>query len=351
MHGRFPIHAVITVLEYCVEAVAIVAERLGLPGTNPKAVICARNKGRTRSCLQKAGVPTPRFGHALSYEDACKVACDVGYPLVMKPSHGVASFFASVIRDDIELREAFDKFDSERRLLDPSIQKILGEELLLEEYLTGRMLSVEIGNDDDGPSVIAICERKRYSQDETIETGTTMPTMLTPAENEAVLCHAKEVIEAFGLDRGIFHLEIMLTDHGPVLIEANPRLIGGTGPWLLRQAFDVDIFEPLIRVFTGEPLNMTPLHPSRYAVSRLIGSTRECVCPHTFDLGWLDDYRGTLVHWQLFMKPGDPVPRVRSNHDYIGVCVVTGTTALAAETVADEIVERLSKTLDIPLAQ
>jgi biotin carboxylase len=178
-----------------------------------------------------------------------------------------------------------------------------------------------------------------------------MPAVLTPSELGDVSRYAADVLHALGLDLGIFHLEVMLTDRGPILIEANPRLIGGTGPWLLRHAFDVDIFDPLIRVFTGGHLDASPLHPSRYAVSRLIGSTRDATCPAKLQLEWLTEYRDNMAHWQLFVTPGTHIPRVRSNHDYIGSCVVTGPTATATEALADEIIGRLSETLDVPIAQ
>jgi biotin carboxylase len=45
----------------------------------------------------------------------------------------------------------------------------------------------------------------------------------------------------------------MLTDRGPVLIEANPRIMGGAMPTIYRLATGAEIYGSLVRILTGAP--------------------------------------------------------------------------------------------------
>src|SRR6185295_17132756 len=66
------------------------AERLeaaGVPivGTSPKAIDLAEDRGAFGEVLNNAGLPAPRFDTATSFDQARRIAADIGYPVLVRP--------------------------------------------------------------------------------------------------------------------------------------------------------------------------------------------------------------------------------------------------------------------------
>src|SRR5699024_5871933 len=68
------------------------AERLaaaGVPvvGTSPEAINLAEDRGSFGDVLADAGLPAPRYGTATSFDGARRIAGDIGYPVLVRPSY------------------------------------------------------------------------------------------------------------------------------------------------------------------------------------------------------------------------------------------------------------------------
>ncbi|MBI2343387.1 MAG: ATP-grasp domain-containing protein [Deltaproteobacteria bacterium] len=203
------------------------------------------------------------------------------------------------------------------------------------------MLSVELGVADGRYVCYGIGERKRDQKCEALELGTTMPAPISAAEARATCDYAVRVVQALGLDRGIFHIEIMLTKDGPRLIEANPRLIGGTGPRMLWHGCGINIYELLIAIFLGQPPASPPAWHTA-VTSRFLGCAVPSVMPH-FDLGAWQRARGDgLAECVVYRDAGECLPALQSNHDYFGHLIARADTPEAACLLADQLVDALA---------
>lgn len=85
------------------------AQRLadaGVPivGTSPKAIDLAEDRGEFGEVLKNAGLPAPRFGMATSFEQARRVAADIGYPVLVRPSYVLGGRGMEIVYDDDTLR-------------------------------------------------------------------------------------------------------------------------------------------------------------------------------------------------------------------------------------------------------
>ena len=60
----------------------------GVPvlGTSPEAINAAEDRGDFGAVLREAGLPAPRWGTAISEDDCVKVAEEIGYPVLVRPS-------------------------------------------------------------------------------------------------------------------------------------------------------------------------------------------------------------------------------------------------------------------------
>ena len=123
----------------------------------------------------------------------------------------------------------------------------------------GELVSVEIGMCRGESVRFMVSGRIRARHDETFELGSVVPADLPEDQVQDCFAYAETVLEALGLDLGIFHLEMILTAAGPVLVEANPRIMGGPLPLLYNALCGRDIFEDLVSIHLG----LKPTVPAR----------------------------------------------------------------------------------------
>lgn len=251
-HAEAAIDVVSTQNEMSVRAVAVACQRLGLRGTAPDAVLTARRKDLCRAALQAAGLAHARYALAADEEETLAAAAQIGYPVILKPPAGTDSLLACVAREPGEVGAGCTGLLSGLDRVPPGWRQQFQEGILVEELLTGTLVSVEIGARDRTFFPFCLSGRIRWQENEVIELGAYIPGLPGPQAQQCI-GYAEDVCRAIGLDLGVFHLEIMLTDRGPVLVEANPRVMGGAMPSVYRFATGADIYGSLVQILTGTP--------------------------------------------------------------------------------------------------
>ena len=86
------------------------AQRLadaGVPivGTSPESINLAEERGAFGRVLAAAGLPAPKHGMAVSYEEAKEIADEIGYPVLVRPSYVLGGRGMEIVYDDTALRE------------------------------------------------------------------------------------------------------------------------------------------------------------------------------------------------------------------------------------------------------
>jgi carbamoyl-phosphate synthase large subunit len=84
------------------------AQRLkdaGVPivGTSPESIHLAEDRGAFGKVLACAGLPAPKFGTAVSYEEAREIADEIGYPVLVRPSYVLGGRGMEIVYDDVTL--------------------------------------------------------------------------------------------------------------------------------------------------------------------------------------------------------------------------------------------------------
>jgi carbamoyl-phosphate synthase large subunit len=79
----------------------------GVPilGTTPEAIHLAEDRGAFGKVLEKNSLRAPKFGTGFSYSDALKVASEVGYPVLVRPSFVLGGRGMQIVYDDASLEE------------------------------------------------------------------------------------------------------------------------------------------------------------------------------------------------------------------------------------------------------
>ena len=347
VHAESPIDAVFTTLHPVTLPLARAAATLGLRGTNVRGVERGSIKHLGRARLDECGVPSIKYA-AIEHPDQVRGIADrIGFPMVVKPSGGVGKIFAQVAHTPAELTACVENYFAERAAVPRIYRRAMEGALVAEEYMRGRMVSVEVVAGSGGCFVLAIEDRRRCNYNEILELGTALPATLTPDEERELTAYALDVVKALELDIGIFHVEIMLTPSGPRLIEANPRMHGA--PRAMSHSTGIDVHDLLVEVHLGNPVTLPAI--GRRPVAMIgVASTVDTVMPKV-DLGWLDSYRPRLLDVMLRPKPGDPISRLRGNRDGMGLFIVTAESAQEVEQLGTEILDRLEATLGFELAR
>jgi biotin carboxylase len=260
-HATHPIDAVVTFNELAAEAVAVSGRSLRLRGTSADAVLTARQKDRCRAALSSAGLASARYAVAMNQEEALEAAERIGYPVVIKPRSGSASLLAHTARNRQEAIVAGSRLFGNLDVVPEHWRRQFTRGALIEELLEGILVSVEIGARDGEFFTFCVSRRLRWREDEVIELGSCIPANLTPSQTAACVAYAEAACRAIGADLGVFHVEIMVTEHGPVLVEFNPRVMGGGLPRAYAHATGESVYASLVEILAGEAVSV----PGRFA--------------------------------------------------------------------------------------
>ncbi|HEX2247591.1 MAG TPA: carbamoyl-phosphate synthase large subunit, partial [Arthrobacter sp.] len=77
----------------------------GIPilGTSPEAIDLAEHRGAFQRVLDTAGLVAPKNGTAVSFEDAKKIADEIGYPVLVRPSYVLGGRGMEIVYDEANL--------------------------------------------------------------------------------------------------------------------------------------------------------------------------------------------------------------------------------------------------------
>jgi biotin carboxylase len=219
--------------------------------------------------------------------------------------------------------------------------------ILVEEYLVGPLVSAEIGVRDGQFYRFMVSDHPRARQDECIEMGASMPADLSKAQIEACFAYAEAVSRALGFDLGIFHVEMIVTEQGPVLVEMNSRLMGGVLPAVYRNLTGESIQDRLIDIHLGVPIAARPTYAG-YVSARTIMPDRDGVLPARINLDWVREFEPQLLEFDGHkLEPGAAVKRLQ----VIGSYHVRATSFAEANLAAEAALRRFEATVGVPLIQ
>ncbi|WP_406333916.1 ATP-grasp domain-containing protein [Streptomyces sp. NBC_00203] len=346
LHEERPIDGFVATVDALVVPVARIAEELGIPFTSAHGAATAKLKHRCREALAAAGVDSTRHAVVGGYVEAAAFAAEVGYPVVLKPARGSASEGAHIVHDRARLWDLWRHVRPGRAPYQDGV--------LVEEYLTGRFLSAEIGLSHSRFLRLAVSERKTWDRHEALEVGTTIPAAIDAGLSDRVMEFAEAAVRAVDLRLGIFHVEIMLGEDGrPRLIELNPRLMGSCLPNLFQLAGGGDPFELLVRIHLDEEVDVGEIAFSRYATVRWFGAADRVPKPAgpPPSLDWAHEYGEVLHALTLNLPDGDVLTPCRGNLGNFGEVQVVHPDHATSIGVAEEIVARAAKQLGIEVTR
>jgi len=265
----FAVVGVVTFMDMAVLLTSLIAESLKLPGLPTRGVSIARDKRLTRKVTEAAGISSILHYPIESLKDLEDAASHVGFPAVLKPIIGADSLGVRRVDSIDELHAAFNEslsIVSQLTLTSGMLCKatcpipgdktstiVLPPEFILEEYIDGTEVDVDIVIDRNGEVVYAaVSDNGKTCEPYFTETFGILPSRLVREDQEALIELGVASLSALGFAAGVYHIEAKLSPtKGAKLIEINPRLGGGPIREMHLQVAGIDLASEKIRLAFG----------------------------------------------------------------------------------------------------
>lgn len=232
--NKMKLDAITTFFEMNIVQTADLASALGYKFISPKAARqSSGNKLLMKLRCQEKRIAIPKFTVFNNRKDGLKGLKKIGTPAVLKPVKSGHSFGAAYIDSDDE-DEFLKIFIKARKQLDSKIDEWMEyydnykEDFLLEEYLSGPVVSVDGLIKEGRIMICGFAEFIMSSLPFLLQERVYIPASFSTRIKKSCFLQAKKIIKALEFDNCGFHCEMKLTKkRGPILLEIAARPPGG----------------------------------------------------------------------------------------------------------------------------
>lgn len=193
---------------------ALEAEGVPIIGTSPDAIDRAEDRERFQQMIQNLGLLQPSNAIVRSTEEAIKMAKEVGYPLVVRPSYVLGGRAMEIVYKESELRT----------YMREAVEVSEDAPVLLDHFLNAA-IEVDIDAVSDGKDVVigAIMQHIEQCGVHSGDSACSLPPYSLP---ESVQDDMREQVKQMALELGVVGLmntQLAYQDGKIYVIEVNPR--------------------------------------------------------------------------------------------------------------------------------
>ncbi|MEB8388116.1 carbamoyl-phosphate synthase large subunit [Rhodobacteraceae bacterium KMM 6894] len=226
---------------------ALEAEGIPILGTTPDAIDLAEDRERFQALVNKLGLKQPHNGIASTDAEAMRIAGDIGFPLVIRPSYVLGGRAMEIVRDMAHLE----------RYISEAVVVSGDSPVLLDSYLSGAIeCDVDALCDGTDVHVTGIMQHIEEAGVHSGDSACSIPPYSLPKhfieeiERQTVqLALALNVV-------GLMNVQFAVKGEDIYLIEVNPRA-SRTVPFVAK-ATDSAIASIAARLMAGEKLSDFP---------------------------------------------------------------------------------------------
>jgi carbamoyl-phosphate synthase large subunit len=209
-------------------------------GSDFKAMDLAEDRGAFSDLLKALSIPYPRYGVADDVDEALRIAAEVTYPVLVRPSYVLGGQRMRIVINDAEL---------ERSVL--SIFKHLPDHKVLIDQFLERAKEAEIDAICDGEDVLimGIMEHIEPAGIHSGDSNALLPTYsLSKAVVDMMVKYTQQLAYALNI-KGLINIQFAIKNEKVYVIEANPRA-SRTTPFIAK-AYQVPFLKMATQVMLG----------------------------------------------------------------------------------------------------
>ena len=191
-------------------------DALGVPiiGTDVEAIDRAENRDSFEKVMESLGIPQPKGLAVTDIEEGVRVAAQIGYPVLVRPSFVLGGRAMQIVANE----------ESLRHYLQTAVEINTEQPVLVDKYIMGRELEVDAicdGEDVFIPGIMEHVERTGVHSGDSISI---YPTF-TASQNvkDKIIDYTVRLGKAIGIV-GLYNIQFIADNNDDVyVIEVNPR--------------------------------------------------------------------------------------------------------------------------------
>ncbi|CAH0321724.1 ATP-grasp domain-containing protein [Priestia megaterium] len=203
----------------------------------------SRDKSKQREFMSKHNLPTPFYFKVDTIEEAIKVSEKISYPFILKPTLAASSSNVSLINDEQQLIEAFEKLEELRNSKKGFYYNSSSQSLaLIEEFLCGDEVTVD-GIVANGKFHLGgIHNKKRMNGPYFEEDEYTLPYNGSLDSEKEISLILDNICECLKLKETLINAELRKDKNGIFkIVEFSVRISGGHVYRNIRDVYGIDL--------------------------------------------------------------------------------------------------------------
>lgn len=210
-------------------------------GTTYTDMDVAEDRGRFSDLLRDLGIPYPKYGVAETADEAIKVANEVGYPVLVRPSYVLGGQGMKIVINDEDLETAVIAL----------LGDLPGNRVLIDHFLDrAEEAEVDCICDGDDVHIIGVMEHIEPAGIHSGDSSAVLPPFsLNAGVVKTMTDYAVKLAQSLHV-RGLLNIQFAIKDNYVYVIEANPRA-SRTVPFIAK-AYQVPYINIATKVMLGE---------------------------------------------------------------------------------------------------
>lgn len=214
---------------------------INIIGTQFDAMDLAEDRGRFSDLLAELDIPYPKYGVATRADEAIKIANEVGYPVLVRPSYVLGGQGMEIVINDEDLERAVIKL----------LGDLPGNRVLIDHFLD-RAEEAESDSICDGEDV-EIIGMMEHIEPAGIHSGDSSavlpPFSLSQNVQDKMAEYTTKLAKALDI-KGLLNIQFAIKNEDVYVIEANPRA-SRTVPFICK-AYEVPYVNIATKVMLGD---------------------------------------------------------------------------------------------------
>jgi carbamoyl-phosphate synthase large subunit len=183
-------------------------------GTSPETIDLAEDRDRFRVAMRKLGIPQPASGMAGSPEEALKIAAEIGYPLMVRPSYVLGGRAMEIVHDEEMLRHYV------ARAVEVSPERPILIDKFLENAIETEADAIADGADAFVPAVMEHIELAGIHSG---DSACVIPPVSIPAKHiDTIYEYTRRIANELNVV-GLMNIQYAICNDVVYILEANPR--------------------------------------------------------------------------------------------------------------------------------
>lgn len=300
-----------------------VAEELNLPFPSYESCETVLDKAKFKKFLYENNLP-----HAKGISVVGEIlpeTFDLQFPLITKPVTNSGSRGVIKVENQKELSTAVQE----------TLQHSKDSRFLIEEYIEGDEISVEVLVQNGVVHIIQITDKIVSSPPYNVEMGHIQPSKYAYLK-ENIRGLLQMVVDKSGLDNCALHPEMKINNDKITIIEIGPRLGGDfITSHLVPLSTGLNMEEQNISLATGLPVETNTI--DRASMVSYLSFPVNSVIKNTITLEQLQEQFPEIISYCCSLRKGDQVERITNSLDRYGQIILKGLTVNELLSINQEI--------------